>query len=66
MARVSPEEAAQLVSGYFDHFEGMFDKNQQGYREVINYRAFNATNYIECRYDEEPFFQTALRALFTY
>jgi hypothetical protein len=66
MNEVSAEEATLLVSAGFDFFEGLFDKNQQGYREIINYWAFNATNYIECRYDEDPFYQTALRALFTY
>ncbi|MDR2697090.1 MAG: Ig-like domain-containing protein [Holophagales bacterium] len=73
MERVSPEEAALLVSLSFDYFESLYDKNQQNYRSDINawsfsgrYFGWGGDIFITCSCDEEPFFQTALKALFTY
>jgi hypothetical protein len=43
----------------------MFDKNSMNYQNGIN-SWFHTKNPIPCRYDEDDFFQTALKALFTY
>jgi hypothetical protein len=64
MSRVSLEEAALLIYGYYDMFADLFDKNASGAKSINN--VFGQTNFIETRFDQEPFFQEALNWLFTY